>query len=43
MDIGKLLPGHGIGNPGFWIGNVGDDPPHQEDPGGIPAPIGMAD
>ena len=33
-DIGLVLPSGSPGYPYIWVGDMGCDPPHGEDPGG---------
>ena len=35
QDIGNILQGDGSDGPPVWIGDVGHDPMHRQDSGGI--------
>ena len=37
MDVGDVIQGGGAGGNYFRIGDVGDDPPHIQGPGGVSA------
>ena len=42
-EIKEFLLGGGPGDALFWVGDVGDEPPYDKEPGGVPPPCGATD